>query len=110
MKRLYIFFTSSALSFIFPLIVHAQVRIPNPIKLQTFEQIFPAILAYIAGIAASLAVIVFLWAGILFLTSGVYQENLAKARTALFWGVVGLAITLSAGGLFVAIKAILGIQ
>src|SRR6185295_13923407 len=45
-------------------------------------------------VGGGLAVIMFVWAGILFLTSGAKPENLGKAKNALLWGVVGVAIAL----------------
>jgi hypothetical protein len=88
--------------------VHAQVQIPNPIGIQNIPALIAAISTYVFGIVGSLAVIMFIWAGILFLTSGMVEGNLQKAKDTLKWAVIGLAIAISGAGLIAFIQNILG--
>ena len=66
-----------------------------------------AIGKFLLQIAIPIAVIIIIYAGILFLTSGGNQDRVKKARTALLYAVVGLAIILIGQGFFVLIKSIL---
>ncbi len=51
----------------------------------------------------ALAVIMFIYAGILFLTSSGNVETLGKAKKTIFYGVIGLAIALLAEALKAAV-------
>jgi hypothetical protein len=55
-----------------------------------------------------LAVIMFTYAGILYLTSAGNPGNLGKAKEAVIWGVVGAIIGVAAGGIISLIKTIVG--
>ena len=87
---------------------HAQVVLPNPIPgIQDIPAVIDATANYIAGIIVALAGLMFVWAAILFLTSGLYPSNLDKAKQTLFWAVVGLGITLAARGLLALVQQLL---
>ena len=82
-------------------------EIPNPIQATSLIDLAKAIGKFLLQIAIPIAVIIIIYAGILFLTSGGNQDRVKKARTALLYAVVGLAIILIGQGFFVLIKSIL---
>lgn len=82
-------------------------EIENPIEAESLVDLAKAIGKFIFQIAIPIAVIIIIYAGILFLTSGGDKEKVGKARKALFYAVVGLAIILIGQGFFTLIKSIL---
>ena len=83
--------------------------IPNPIAATSLVDLAKAIGKFIFQIAIPIAVIVIIYAGILFLTSGGNKEKVVKARTALWYAIIGLAIILIGQGFFTLIKSILNL-
>ncbi len=90
------------------------VSIPNPLCLpgsatcvNDFPTLIKDITAYISGVIGSLAVIIFIWAGILFVTSSGNEAQLGKAKKALLYAVVGSAIALAGAGLVAVIQAVI---
>lgn len=51
-------------------------------------------------IFAGVAIIMFLIAGVLFLTANGSPEKIGQARQAVIWGIVGVVVGLLAGGIF----------
>ncbi len=92
------------------------ITIPNPLCLSgssgcinDFPTLIKQITKYISGIVGSLAVIIFIWAGILFVTSAGNEAQLTKAKKALLYGVIGAGIALAGAGLVAVINAVLGV-
>lgn len=96
--------------FLFPLAAFAQRSIQNPIAAQSFTELLNSILDYAVLIVGPLAVLAILWAGFLFMTSGGDVEKVKRAKQALTWAVVGLAIVLTARGITYIIQDILKIR
>jgi len=89
--------------------VSAQVTLPNPLgDVGDFSTIIANIATYITTIIGTLAVIMFIWAGILYLTSGANPGNVQKANKATLYAVIGLAIALAGAGLIELVKKIIG--
>ncbi len=86
----------------------AQIILPNPLYANNFVSLVCGIANYIAGFVGALAVIMFIWAGILFLTSAGNEGQLTKARKAVLWATIGLAIALAGGGLIQLVGMIIG--
>jgi len=84
-------------------------QIEDPLKGATFPQLLEKIIQGAAVIVESLAVIMIIFAGILYLTSGGSPERMNKAKTALVYAVAGIVIALSAQGIILAIKQITGV-
>jgi len=109
MKKYLLVCTSAALFLVSAVHVYAQINnIPNPIGLQTIPQLISAVATYVAAIVGSLAVIMFILAGIFLLTSGLYPENLQRGKDTLKWAAIGLVIAISGAGLVALIRNILG--
>lgn len=49
---------------------------------------------------AGIAIVLFLWAGVLFLTAQGNPEKIAQARMAFLWGVVGVVVMILAFSIF----------
>lgn len=60
---------------------------------------------YIFSVAIVLGVIMIIWAGVLFMSSGGNEQKVTAARKALLWGLVGAAIAIAAKGIVMGIKA-----
>ncbi len=91
--------------------VAADITIPNPLAgggVTDFPTLITKITEYVTTIIASLTVLVLVWAGILFVTSGGNEARLTKAKHALTYAVIGAAIALAATGLIAVIKAVVG--
>ena len=80
----------------------------DPLSGQTFIDIICAIAGWIAGIVGALAVIMFVWGGILFVTSGGNPGQIDKAKQALKYAIIGTAIALAGEGLIQLVGNIIG--
>ncbi len=107
MKKIIIFLVSCVLLLV-SVSASAQITLPNPAGVKTFEALISAIANFIASLVGGLAVIMFIWSGILYLTSRGDPGQLQKAHKALLYAVIGAAIALSAAALIALIKYILG--
>ena len=78
------------------------VGIPNPlcsgggVCIQDFRTLLLRIAWYVGWLIGALSTIMIIWAGILYLTSAGSQERLSKAKSALTWAIVGIAVGISA--------------
>jgi len=93
--------------FIRPKTSLAQIILPNPTRAENFTELITTVTNYISGIVGGLAVIMFIWAGILYLTSRGDPGQLQKANKALLYAAIGTAIALSGAGLVQFIREIL---
>ncbi len=84
-------------------------EIPNPLgpETQSFTDIINAIAGYALLIVTPLSVVVILYAAALFMFSAGDVEKVKKAKRALLWAVVGLAIVLTGKGLISIIQDVL---
>ena len=82
-------------------------EIPNPIQATSLIDLAKAIGKFLFQIAIPIAVIIIIYAGFLYLTSGGNKEKVATAHKALWYAVIGLAVILIGQGFFVLIKSIL---
>lgn len=86
----------------------AQVTLPNPLgAVGDFPTLISNIATYVFSIVGVLSVLMFLWAGIIFLTSAGNDQKVSSAKKALFYAVVGLAIALSGTGLIQLVEYII---
>ena len=74
------------------------ITLENPLTATSFADFVGTIASYIRDIALVIAIIMFLWSGFLFLTSQGNEEKVSKAKKALGWAVVGLAICIIGEG------------
>lgn len=87
-------------------------RIINPLgdNVNDLESLAKVIGTAIVDLALPVAVIIILWIGVQFLLAGGNAEKITKARKALLWTLVGIAIILIGDGFIALIKDILSLQ
>ena len=87
------------------------VEIKNPLKYQEFDQLLNAILHnFFYFFAPSIAVVMFVIAGFMFVISAGDPVRLKKARDLALWTAIGLAIILLASGLIKVLQSIIGVK
>ncbi len=89
--------------------IDVSFNIPNPIQAESLIDLAKAIGRFLFQIAIPIAVIIIIYAGLLYLTSGGNKEKVATAHKALWYAVIGLAIILIGQGFFTLIKSILNL-
>lgn len=77
--------------------------------INSFPGLISTITTYITGLIATLATLVIVWAGILYVTSAGNVGRLETAKKALFWALVGIGIALAAQGLMMVISSVIGV-
>ena len=90
----------------------ATVTIINPLEaggVNNFDQLLTKIITGVAGIVASLSVIMIIIAGILYLTSAGSPERIGVAKKALIYAIVGIVIAIAAESIAIIIKTTLGV-
>lgn len=72
------------------------LQLPNPLyPIDNLKDLVLRITSQLSLLIGSIAIIVFVWAGILFLTSAGNEAQIGKARKAVLYAVIGLAIALA---------------
>ena len=82
-------------------------ELPNPLTATTFEDLVSSIATWFELIMVPLATIMILYAAFLFMTSGGDEEKIKRAKRAITWAVVGVAIVLIGAGFITLIKSFL---
>jgi len=98
------------LAVLFPVITNAAVTVTNPIGYNNFPDLLLGIANAVALLIGSLATLMIIWAGILFLTSAGDPAKVTKAKDALKWAVIGIAIAVAASGIIETIKTIMKVN
>lgn len=71
----------------------SQVELPNPLGEEvTTPQIIANVIKLILGLVGVLALIMFIYGGITWMTSGGNMEAVKKGKNTLVWAVLGLAV------------------
>lgn len=87
----------------------ANIAIENPLSANTFTELFLRIADWVAGIAATSAVLMVVIGGYQYMVSGGSEEKTAAARRTIQWALIGLIVILASWGLLQALLGILGI-
>ena len=80
---------------------------PDPLKSQTVMELLNGILSFALQIGIPIAVVMIIYAGVLFLTVGANPSAVGKAKTILLYAVIGLIIILVGKGFLTLIRSIL---
>lgn len=89
----------------------ATINIPNPLAnsgVNNFCDLLTRVSNYILGFIATLAIIVFIWAGILFIISRGDPGKTKDAQNMILYAVIGIGIALAGKGLLGVITAVIG--
>jgi hypothetical protein len=81
--------------------------ITNPLQAQNLTDVIKAVGSAIVNVVIPIAVIMYVWAGFLYLTAGAKPDNINKAKDIFKWTTIGLAIVLIGGGFVDLIRSIL---
>lgn len=93
-----------------PFVVKANgvaIKIPNPLKAESFKELIDNIIDFLVKIGFPLALAVIIYAGIMFMASGGNEEKVTRAKKILLWAVIGYAIILMSKGIISVILNIL---
>lgn len=86
------------------------MEIPNPLDAETFEDLVRGVARWFYRVMIPVASIVILYAAFLFLTSGGDEEKVKKAKRAITYAVVGVAIILIGAGFITLIRSLLEVN
>ena len=91
-----------------PLCVSAVV-IPNPLSddMNTFEDLLNAVVGFIFWVGLTVAPVMLIVAGFIYVTSGGSPERVNTAKRWMLWTIVGLIIVLVARGLVTVLQSVL---
>lgn len=85
-------------------------RLCNPVGIDNLEDLAQRIGEAILKLAIPIAVIIIIWIGIQFLLANGNPEKINKAKSALWWTLIGLAVILIGGGFIALIRDILSLS
>jgi hypothetical protein len=85
------------------------ITIKNPLNVDNFPDLIDALINFIFWVGITLAPIMLIIAGLIFVTSSGSPEKVTTAKNFMIWTLVGLAVLLLAKGLVAVIKSILGV-
>lgn len=82
------------------------INIPNPLGSEgsTIPGLVAKIATWLLEIGSVIAVIVILWAALVFMTSGGNKDRVTTARQTLWYAIIGLVVLLLASGVAELIK------
>lgn len=84
------------------------LTIQNPLQAESFTELAKNIATWMIKIGVPVAVIMIIYSALLFMTAAGNEEKITKAKKALMWSLIGLALLLSSRALIELIKNILG--
>lgn len=87
----------------YPTSLFAAVIIDNPLNTTDIRVLINKIIDLLFTLGIPLAVLLILWAGFLFLTSGGNPQKVNQAKATLLWTIVGFSILLLSKGIILAI-------
>jgi hypothetical protein len=84
--------------------------IRNPLSVNSFEELLDAFVNFIFWVGITLAPVMLIIAGFLYVTSSGSPEKVATAKRWIIWTLVGLAVVLLAKGLVAVLQSIIGVE
>lgn len=81
----------------------AQYSLPNPLGTSDPQELVANIISVFLGLVGLLALVIFIYGGVLLMTSGGSEERVKKGRNAIFWAVIGLVLIFASYGIVQAI-------
>ena len=70
----------------------SKIEIPNPIFCKTATCLITQVIRYILGVIAILATFMFVWGGVVLLTSAGNADRVKQGRETLTWAAIGIVI------------------
>ena len=81
------------------------VSIDNPLGVSTFQQLIGKIISAILGVLGSVALLMFIWGGLVWMMAAGNEKKIAQGRDILMWAAIGLVIIFTS---YAAVRFILG--
>lgn len=75
------------------------IALCNPLTVNTPQELIGRIINAVLGIVGSLALLMFVYGGLTWMTSSGSQEKVKKGRDIIVWSAIGLAIIFASYGL-----------
>lgn len=82
----------------------------NPLNAEDFTQLFVSIANWIAGIVATVAVLMIVIAGLQYIFSGGDTDKIQKATKTIQWSLIGLVIVIMSWSLLKTILTLLNVK
>ena len=95
MKKLSILYVT-LLTLLVPYAANAQVKLTNPLGEVDVRLLIGRVIQGALAVSGSIALLMFLYGGIMWLTSGGNEERITKGKKVLIWAVFGIIIITSA--------------
>lgn len=105
-KNLIFFPIIFALLMLVPIVSNA-LAIEDPLGGKTAGEIINAIMSLLVVIGTGVTVIMIIWGGIQYMTSGGNETRTASAKKTIMWAIIGFAILISAKFIIQAVEAVL---
>jgi amino acid transporter len=67
-------------------------NLPNPLGNRTVPQIVGGVINGVLGLVGVIALVMFIYGGILWMTSGGKEEQIKKGKDTLIWAILGMAL------------------
>jgi len=74
----------------------AEAVLPDPLGVTDVRVLVGRVIKAILGVSGMLALLMFVWGGLLWMTSQGEKEKIAKGQKTLAWAVIGLAVLFTA--------------
>ncbi|MBI2484629.1 hypothetical protein HYW18_00515 [Candidatus Uhrbacteria bacterium] len=74
----------------------AEASLPDPLGVTDVRVLVGRLIKAILGISGMLALLMFVWGGLVWMTSQGEKEKIAKGQKTLAWAVIGLAVLFTA--------------
>lgn len=96
--------------FLLPLTTQAIVKIENPLRANTFEQLIYNIVNFLFWISLPVGALMIVFAAFYFLTSGGDPAKIKTAKDIIFWTIVGIIVLFLSAAILAFIKEMLGVR
>lgn len=93
-KKFFIKSLAFGLVFFLPLIAKAQVetKLFNPLGVESFEELAAKVLKFALGLLGTIALIIFIYGGFTWMTSGGVPAKVKKGRDTIMWAFMGIVV------------------
>ncbi|OGL94725.1 hypothetical protein A2348_02285 [Candidatus Uhrbacteria bacterium RIFOXYB12_FULL_58_10] len=89
-----------------PAMVHAQA-LTNPLGTPDIREIIGNVIKALLGLSGAVALLVFVWSGILMIVAAGSPEKIKKAKSSLVWATIGLVVIFTAYTLVATLISVL---
>lgn len=80
------------------------IQLPNPIDIKDPRDLIGRVIGALLGLVGSIALVIFIWGGFLWMTSAGNPERVSKGKNAILWATFGLVVIFSS---YILVKNVL---